>query len=58
MTKLAILTPKEQRKFDAPPKFHKIDRPRYFSVSPEIGVLAGFRPNVRHIPTGITRSGL
>ena len=22
------------------------------------GVLAGFRPNVRHIPTGITRSGL
>ena len=36
MTKLAILTPKEQRAFDAPPKFHKIDRPRYFSVSPEI----------------------
>lgn len=36
MTKLTILTPKEQRIFDAPPKFHKIDRPRYFSVSPEI----------------------
>ncbi len=36
MTKLAILTPKEQRAFDTPPKFHKIDRPRHFSVSPEI----------------------
>tara|TARA_R110002072_G_scaffold238329_1_gene395669 strand:- start:153 stop:3215 length:3063 start_codon:yes stop_codon:yes gene_type:complete len=40
MTKLAILTPTEQRIFDTPPKIHKIDRPRYFSVSPEIRRLA------------------
>lgn len=36
MTKLVILTTSEQRAFDSPPRFHKIDRPRYFSVSPEI----------------------
>ena len=36
MTKLAILTPKEQRDFDIPPKLHKIDRPRYFEISSEI----------------------
>jgi len=52
MTKLAILTPKEQRAFDAPPKFHKIDRPRYFSISPEIRRL-GFN----RLRTDINRVG-
>mgnify|MGYP001287365104 CR=1 FL=1 len=36
MPKLSILTTEEQREFDSPPKFHKVDRPRYFSISPEI----------------------
>jgi len=40
MTKLAILTPKEQRGFDLPPKFKKADRSKYFSVSPKIKQLA------------------
>jgi len=52
MTKLTILTPKERIAFDKPPKFHKIDRPRYFSVSPEIRQL-GFNK----LRTDINRVG-
>ena len=40
MTKLAILTPKEQRNFDLPPKFKKAVRSKYFSISPKIKQLA------------------
>ncbi|MFM2666670.1 Tn3 family transposase [Vibrio mediterranei] len=36
MTKLAIFTLKEQRLFDSPPTFQKVDRPRYFSISVDI----------------------
>jgi len=36
MTKLTIFTNPEQRKFDSPPKFHKVDRPRYFSLNADI----------------------
>ena len=36
MTKLAILTPNEQRIFDRPPKFQKIDRPSYFALTSDI----------------------
>jgi len=40
MTQLTILTPEEQCAFDLPPKFQKIDRPRYFSLSADIRKLA------------------
>lgn len=43
MTRLAILTPEEQSAFDAPPKFHKVDRPRYFALTPDIRRL-GYNP--------------
>ncbi len=40
MTKLSIFTPLEKRSFDNPPKIKKIDRARYFSVTPKIKQLA------------------
>ena len=40
MTRLAILTPKEKRDFELPPKFKKEDRARYFYLSPKIKQLA------------------
>ena len=40
MTRLAILTPKEKREFDQPPRFKKEDRARYFYLSPKIRQLA------------------
>ena len=52
MTKLAIFTLKEQQAFDAPPKFHKIDRPRYFSISREIK-----RSSFNKLRTDINRVG-
>ncbi|MFT7111436.1 MAG: TnpA family transposase [Porticoccaceae bacterium] len=36
MPKLAILTAAEQREFDSPPKFYKVDRPKYFSLTSDI----------------------
>lgn len=36
MTKLTILSTEEQHAFDSPPKFQKIDKPRYFAITPEI----------------------
>ncbi|CAQ81955.1 Tn3-like element ISVsa19 family transposase [Aliivibrio salmonicida] len=52
MTKLAIFTPKEQRDFDTPPKFYKIDRSRYFSISSEIK-----RSGFNKLRTDINRVG-
>lgn len=51
MTKLAILNSKEQAQFDAPPKFHRDDRPLYFALTSDIRRL-GFsrlRTNVNRV---------